>query len=282
MVFHLFYWIMKKLEKDKDMDAFLRDIGRLLITRAQVDLADIGSANLNMMKNWLTSAKTLSLNGNQRLKVHQKITSNSIELLQIPSNPKMSSENGGNGDPLACWVESKPCSCGAQHWVAKKVERVAVQLGQQNSNGDLLIPVESAGVPVRRRSINLWRPIAGIFSVNLKEAEVDGAPVSPGLREDDGPHEAIQVLYACKKCSRDFHCTYEMINEEKGKTQSFGKYASSCQCQSKMGFGDAISCEEDHPYEGIQRIYAGMWDKDKFSHHFNNCKHWSDMFWWKL
>ena len=49
MLFHLFDRIFEKLEKDKDMDAFLRDFGRLLITHAQVDLADIGSANLNMM-----------------------------------------------------------------------------------------------------------------------------------------------------------------------------------------------------------------------------------------
>jgi len=54
----------------------------------------------------------------------------------------------------------------------------------------------AGGPPVRRRSINLWRPIAGIFSVNLREEAVDGEVLSPGLDDlhDEGPHEAIQVI----------------------------------------------------------------------------------------
>jgi len=41
----------------------------------------------------------------------------------------------------------------------------------------------------------LWRPIAGIFSVNLREEAVDGEVLSPGPDDlhDEGPHEAIQV-----------------------------------------------------------------------------------------
>ena len=88
---------------------------------------------------------------------------------------------------------------------------MAIQLGAKNSSkkiknlfkliwrlfkdGELDIPVEG-GAPVRRRSINLWRPIAGIFSVNLREENVDEAPISPGPESDpydQGPHEAIQV-----------------------------------------------------------------------------------------
>jgi len=29
----------------------------------------------------------------------------------------------------ACWVESKPCKCGAQNWIATHVERVAIKFG---------------------------------------------------------------------------------------------------------------------------------------------------------
>uniref|UniRef100_A0A915M718 Uncharacterized protein n=1 Tax=Meloidogyne javanica TaxID=6303 RepID=A0A915M718_MELJA len=160
----------------------------------------------------------------------------------------------------ACWVESKPCKCGAQNWIATHVERVAIKFGGGKAN-ELEIPVEggAGGPPVRRRSINLWRPIAGIFSVNLRE-------------------EA--VLFKCKKCNSNFHCTYEMINEEKGKTQSFGHYADYC--HTPVGIPEDRICSEEHAYEAIQRIYADMWDRDKFSRHFNNCRHWSDMFWWKL
>lgn len=32
----------------------------------------------------------------------------------------------------------------------------------------------------------------------------------------------IQVLFYCEKCGREFDCTYEIINDEKGKRQSFG------------------------------------------------------------
>lgn len=68
-------------------------------------------------------------------------------------------------------------------------------------DGELDIPVEG-GAPVRRRSINLWRPIAGIFSVNLREENVDEAPISPGPESDpydQGPHEAIQAIPAFPK-----------------------------------------------------------------------------------
>uniref|UniRef100_A0A1I8BU38 LRAT domain-containing protein n=1 Tax=Meloidogyne hapla TaxID=6305 RepID=A0A1I8BU38_MELHA len=187
---------------------------------------------------------------------------------------------GGNPD---CWVESKPCKCGAQNWIATHVERVAIKFGGRKASV-LEIPVEGgAGAPpVRRRSINLWRPIAGIFSVNLREEQVGDEVISPGPDDlhDEGPHEAIQVLFKCKKCNANFHCTYEMINEEKGKTQSFGHYADNCQTQ--VGIPEDRECSEEHAYEAIQRIYADMWDRDKFSRHFNNCRHWSDMFWWKL
>ncbi|KAF7627223.1 hypothetical protein Mgra_00009476 [Meloidogyne graminicola] len=60
---------------------------------------------------------------------------------------------------------------------------------------ELEIPVDGTGAPpVRRRSINLWRPIAGIFSVNLREEQVDGEVLSPKFDDEDGPHEAIQAI----------------------------------------------------------------------------------------
>jgi hypothetical protein len=34
-----------------------------------------------------------------------------------------------------CWIESKPCKCGAQNWIANHVERVAIKL----SGGKLYI-----------------------------------------------------------------------------------------------------------------------------------------------
>lgn len=184
-----------------------------------------------------------------------------------------------DGDPFACWLDSNPCSCGAQNWVAHKTERVAVQMGQ-TAGGDLLIPVKG-GQPIRRRSINLHRPMQGIFAVNLREEEVDKGPgANTDPEHEEGPHEAVQVLFACQKCGAQFHCTYEMVSAEKGKKQSFGRYARYC--KTLNGAPEDRCCQDEHHYDQIQRVYLGMWDRDKFSRHYANCMHWSNEFWWKL
>ncbi|KAL3099790.1 hypothetical protein niasHT_022091 [Heterodera trifolii] len=188
------------------------------------------------------------------------------------------------------WVESHPCRCGAKNWTASHMERVMVKLccGSEevqnfgnNNNGaqkngtperkNSLAPPEHSRV--RRRSINNWRPIAGIFAVSPKEEDFNDCVKS----HQDSPHEAIHVLFKCNKCSREFDCTYEIIADERGKRQSFGHYES---VSEPITIGNC--CNEMHSYEHIQRIFAAMWDKDKFQTHYNNCRHWSDGFWWKV
>ncbi|KAI3419991.1 hypothetical protein GPALN_003331 [Globodera pallida] len=184
------------------------------------------------------------------------------------------------------WVESHPCRCGAKNWTASHMERVLVKLccgsdvqsviynantEKKEEHRNSLVPPEPSS-RVRRRSINNWRPIAGIFAVNPKEEDLNECVKS----HQDSPHEAIHVLFKCDKCGREFDCTYEIIADERGKRQSFGHYTS---VSEPITVGTC--CNELHSYEYIQRIFANMWDKDKFQKHYNNCRHWSDAFWWK-
>ncbi|KAF7627224.1 hypothetical protein Mgra_00009477 [Meloidogyne graminicola] len=50
------------------------------------------------------------------------------------------------GGDSSCWVESKPCKCGAQNWVATHVERVAIKFqgGGKDSKDSKLQKIETS------------------------------------------------------------------------------------------------------------------------------------------